>query len=143
MKHLELEEAISQRTYLPQKTVALVLRALVDIVVEHTEREGQFVSLKNFGRFRRSWRVFRGVNASYLRFRTTKVLRDKLSTRIKEDKMGMDKYGVVFSDEALDKMAEDVKGKSKCPKCGADLDQVSPPHCPNCGVEPFVETEKK
>lgn len=55
--------------------------------------------------------------------------------------MGMDKYGVVFSDEALDKMAEEIKGKAKCPACGETLDQVSPPHCPKCGVKPFTKSE--
>jgi hypothetical protein len=51
--------------------------------------------------------------------------------------MTIDKYGVEYDNSTTEKVANEIKEKAACPKCGSKLDQVAPPHCPQCGVEPF------
>ena len=51
----------------------------------------------------------------------------------------MEKYGVKYSEDEIEKTADDTKGKAKCPKCRSILAQNSPPYCQNCGTEPFEE----
>lgn len=139
MKQDELVALVAERTFLPEEAIRTIFYALLEAIIENTA-QGK-VSIRHYGHFRRvSRRSPLGGLRTRLAFTTAKPLKIRLEQE--PPIMPMDKYGVEFSPQALEKMAADMKdkiskGEVTCGQCGAQLDSISPPHCPNCGTLPF------
>lgn len=122
---------MAERCFLPEDTIKTVLDAFIAISKDAFQRDTRVI-LRHFGAFKPRRTVVRGYAGVTIRFRPAKELKDDIK---KEAVEPMEKYGVEMKNEAV-LLARVTK---KCPECKTDLDQIDPPHCPNCGTQPFEE----
>lgn len=134
----KVAELVSQRTEAPLDLVWPIMRELIDVTKELLEKGDDVVywGLGTFEWYTRKPTRFGNVHTGEVAELPARRMLKYTPSDLLEKRKLMDKYGVVLDDKT--KEAQKTDNLTKCPICGATLDDGGA--CPTHGTEPF---EKK
>lgn len=144
MSFIELVELISRTTGVPKKQVRDVLYSFVAAITSTVLVDEEEVKINGLGKFYRKYFAPKMTFGKMSDHKAIVGFKSYAKLRNPKERF-MEKRAVVLDDSVAvndNLMVKVGTHKEKCPKCGAvlDSDPGDPPHCPNCGTEPF---EKK